>query len=202
MKKTTVPIEVQKQKKEVATKKYATLEKCTDIFYSRVKKIYDETDFMAMRCSHSWWIENNIVAPLEYFKERKGERGLYGEEELTKTFNLLLDITNLYNGKTRYQPNVISFCRMLDISTTTWNNWSFENNDRGELVRKITDYFKTILTQGMANGEINPVAGQFIGKTMLGMKESDGNNLNINIIGGELSVSDIMEQYKKQIAGD
>lgn len=62
----------------------------------------------------------------------------------------------------------------------------------------IQDYFKSMLLQGMAVGEINPVAGSFIGKTSLGMKEDSGQQINVNVIGNDISLEQILSDWEKR----
>lgn len=184
--------------KENKVARFDSFESCANHYRQIAKKVLEDTDFFELRCNHSWWIENNVLKPMEYFLDNKGHKIAYSPEDLKKALDLLVELTTLYNAKTRYQPTVITFCRFIGISTNTFNNWSCENNERGETIRLIQDYFKSILTQGMVTGELNPVAGAFIGKSTLGMKENDGNTTNINIIGGDvLGVEEIMNEYAK-----
>lgn len=88
---------------------------------------------------------------------------------------------------------------MLSVSTQTFNNWTYENNDKGEVARQIQDWFKSILVQGMLTGEYDSRAGAFLGKAVLGMKEDDGSQTNINIIGSDMKLEDILADYQKNL---
>ena len=79
----------------------------------------------------------------------------------------------------------------------TFNAYTYQNDDLGDTAMIIQDYFRASLMQTMINGNIHPAAGQFIGKAALGMREGDSSNLNINVIGSEVSLSDILSEYEK-----
>ena len=51
----------------------------------------------------------------------------------------------------------------------------------------------------MMTGEYNPVAGSFLGKATLGMKEQDNAQTNINIIGTDMKLEDILADYQKNL---
>lgn len=167
-------------------------------YLANVSQLVATTDFMALRSNPVLWINNNIVKQMDYFKERMARRDNYWDEnQLREAFEMLIDITNLLVDKVRYQPQIGDFCRIIGITQHTFNAWTNENNERGEQARYIQDYFKSMLLQAMATGDINPVAGSFIGKTTLGMKEDVGTQVNVNVIGSDLTLDQIMENYEK-----
>lgn len=183
------------KKKELQTIDFGTER---EKYIANVSRKVEQTDFMTLRSDSIWWINNNIVKVMDYYQERKGRRGTFDSaEQLGQAFDMLVEVTNIINSKVRYQPQIGDFCRILGITQQTFNNWLNENTDRGEQARLIQDYFKSMLLQGMANGVINPVAGSFIGKTTLGMKEDSGNNVNVNVIATDLSLDDILSDYAK-----
>lgn len=184
------------EKKELV---YSTYEQCEteylNTFYHDVSLI----DFDDIRCNKANYIESRFLTPLPYFIERKAHNKTATAEDLSKLMETLRKITLKLSENTRFQPTIFTFCKMLNISTQTFNNWSYENNDRGEMVRQIQDYFKSIIAQGMLTGEYNPVAGSFLGKATLGMKEQDTAQTNINIIGTDMKLEDILADYQKNL---
>lgn len=191
--KAKLPAELGKQKKELA---YKTFEDCEKEYVERVRDLYEETDFTMLRCNQSNYIENRFIKPFGYFVERK-YNNVFTPEELMKAYNLLNELTVMMSERTRFQPNIFTFCKFLGISHQTFTNWTYENNDKGEVARQIQDYFKSTIVQGMLTGEYNPVAGSFIGKATLGMKENDGSQTNINIVGTDMKLEDILADYQK-----
>lgn len=177
----------------------SNLKEDVDKIVKSVEDVCSNMRFNELRCNHSWWIENNVIKPVPYFLEKKKHCKAITEEDMAVALDLLKKITTIFNEQTRYQPSVVTYCRVLGISTSTFNNWSYENNDRGEMARKIQDYFKSILVQGMATGELNPVAGSFIGRTTLGMKENEGNQTNFNFFNVDKTVEDIFNEFSKNI---
>ena len=103
----------------------------------------------------------------------------------------------MFSEKTRYVPNIFTFCRLLGISSQTFSNWTYENTERGEMARIAQDYYRNLLTQTIYSGELHPASGAFIGKATLGMREFDGSTTNINIVSTEKSVADIMAELEK-----
>lgn len=172
-------------------------ELCKDEFINKATELCTSTDFILLRCNHSLFIENKLIKPLNYYICKKAHNVKFTEVDIENTMQIIDTITDIFSTKTRYQPTIITFCRLMNISTSTFNNWCLENNERGEAARIVQDYFKSTLSQSLITGEINPVAGSFIGKTTLGMKENDGNNTNINIIGSDIAFEDIMAEYEK-----
>ena len=167
-------------------------------FLADVSQKIADTDFATLRVGATWWINNNILRQMDYFRERLLRRDNYWDDnQLKEAFEMLIEITNMLNEKIRYQPQIGDFCRIIGVTQQTFNDWTFQNNERGEQARYIQDYFKSMLVQGMAVGEINPVAGSFIGKTTLGMKEEPSASVNINVLGADLSVEDILANYEK-----
>lgn len=176
---------------------YGTIDDCVVDYLKRVETLIDGTDWIDMRCNKSIWIENNIFTPMLYLREKKSKKFAIDENDMEKTLEVVLKITNMLAPYTRYTPTLVSYCRVLCVSTSTFDNWTLENSDKGEKAREIQDYFKGILLQGLTTGEYNPVAGSFIGKTTLGMKENDGSKTSINVIATEMSLDQIMKEYEK-----
>lgn len=188
-----LPEELKKQKKELV---YKSLEECANEYVERIRNLCDETDFTMIRCNQSNYIENLFIKPLGYFVERK-HSGNINPDEISKAYDLLNHITVILSEKTRFQPTIFTFCKLLGISYQTFNNWTYENNEKGEVARQIQDRFKSIIVQGMLTGEYHPIAASFVGKATLGMKENDGNQTNINIVGTDMKLEDILADYQK-----
>lgn len=188
-----LPEELKKQKKELV---YNSLEECANEYVERIRNLCDETDFTMIRCNQSNYIENLFISPLGYFAERK-RSGNINPDEILEAYNLLNHITIILSEKTRFQPTIFTFCKLLGISYQTFNNWTYENNEKGEVARQIQDRFKSIIVQGMLTGEYHPIAASFVGKATLGMKENDGNQTNINIVGTDMKLEDILADYQK-----
>lgn len=189
---------VKKKKTELTTFNFADESKK---YIEKVRGLVEETDFakVSSKCNTTWWINNNVIVQMDYFRERLARRDNYwNDNQLQEAFDMLLEITNILNEKSRYQPQIGDFCRIIGVTQSTFNQWTYENNERGEQARMIQDYFKSMLTQAMAVGEINPVAGSFIGKTTLGMKEDAGMQINVNVIGNDISLEDILADYEKK----
>ena len=136
---------------------------------------------------------------MQYFVERKGGNTSISAEDLMEAMDTLRQITLMLSESTRFQPTIYSLCKMLSVSTQTFNNWTYENNDKGEVARQIQDWFKSILVQGMLTGEYDSRAGAFLGKAVLGMKEDDGSQTNINIIGSDMKLEDSLADYQKNL---
>lgn len=196
-KKQKLPAELKKKPKSELTTFDFSVEK--QKYIDNVREIVENTDFLMLKCGTTWWINNNALLQMQYFKERLARRDNYWDEnQLQEAFEMLIEITNILNQKVRYQPQIGDFCRIIGITQSTFNQWTYENNDRGEQARMIQDYFKSMLLQGMAVGEINPVAGSFIGKTSLGMKEDSGQQINVNVIGNDISLEQILSDWEKR----
>lgn len=189
------PVEIKKN--EPVVLRYENYEPCEADFLKKTRKIVDETDFLDLRCNHSVWIENNAIAPLEYFVDRKRKGIDFQAVDLENALNLSAKIGTMFSEKTRYVPNIFTFCRLLGISSQTFSNWTYENTERGEMARIAQDYYRNLLTQTIYSGELHPASGAFIGKATLGMREFDGSTTNINIVSTEKSVADIMAELEK-----
>lgn len=189
------PVEIKKN--EPVVLRYENYETCEADFLKKTRKIVDETDFLDLRCNHSVWIENNAIAPLEYFADRKRKGIDFQAVDLENALNLSAKIGTMFSEKTRYVPNIFTFCRLLGISSQTFSNWTYENTERGEMARMAQDYYRNLLTQTIYSGELHPASGAFIGKATLGMREFDGSTTNINIVSTEKSVADIMAELEK-----
>lgn len=194
-----LPVELSKNKRELLDITYDNFDDFKQKYILNAKNICENTDFLELKCNKSIWVENNIMKPMEYYLQRKSHNVGFSEEDLSKTLTLVEELTNIVNERTRYQPTILTYCRMLCVSHTTFSKWIYENNERGEQARLIQDYFKSLLTQNLISDEIQPASGAFIGKTLLGMRENDGQNMNINIFGGDVSFEDIMAEYEKNI---
>lgn len=190
-----VPTEIKKPTPIVA--KYDEYKPCEDDFLEKIDDICAKTDFLDLRCNHSIWIENNAIAPLDYFIDRKKMGKEFSAEDLNNAIELSAKISQIFSAKTRYVPTIFTFCRLLGISSQTFNNWTYENTDRGEVARMAQDYFRNLLTQSIYTGELHPASGAFIGKATLGMREFDGSTTNINIVSTEKSVAEIMSELEK-----
>lgn len=185
------------QKLKEVPKVYETMEDCIAARLKSAKKLCESTDFLTLRCSAANYIENNVLGPLEYCEWKKTHKNPFTAQDLKDIFNLLLQITNVFNEKVRYEPTIATFCRLACLSMNTFNAYTYQNDDLGDMAMIIQDYFKASLMQTMINGNIHPAAGQFIGKAALGMREGDSSNLNINVISSEVSLSDILSEYEK-----
>lgn len=185
------------QKLKEVPKTYETLEDCIEARLKYAQSVYEDTDFLTLRCSAANYIENNVCEPLEYCVWKKSHKDPMTAQDLKDVFSLLIKITNAFNKKVRYEPTLATFCRLADISITTFNNYTYTVDELGETAQIIQDYFKGSLMQIMLNGNVHPAAGQFIGKALLGMREGDNSNLNINVIGSEVSLGDILAEYEK-----
>ena len=175
---------------------YSSRDECLEFQRAKILTHIMEIDFKDMYCNKAQWIESNLIQELQYFKETKSNNyNPINAEDLLKTFELLMQITSEINKKTAYCPTIMTFLKMLTISSSTFDRWLGEINEKGEAARQIQDYFKGLLAQGMLSGEYNPVAGSFIGKTTLGMRENDGNNLNVAIYAENMSVEEIIKEY-------
>nr|DAW95256.1 MAG TPA: DNA-packaging protein [Bacteriophage sp.] len=178
---------------------YNDLETCKTEYLDEIRREISEIDFDDLRCNKSNFIEGKIIKPMKYFVERKGGNTSISAEDLMGAMDTLRQITLMLSESTRFQPTIYSLCKMLSISTQTFNNWTYENNDKGEVARQIQDWFKSILVQGMLTGEYDSRAGAFLGKAVLGMKEDDGSQTNINIIGSDMKLEDILADYQKNL---
>lgn len=168
-------------------------------FLAKAQVIADETDFSNIRSNKSLWIENKVIEPLQYFVEQKAHQHTYTEDDLANVLDVVIRLCNIFGDKVRYQPTIYTYCRLLNVSTRAFYGWTVENDDRGTQARVVQDYFRSILTQGLMANDINPAAGAFVGKATLQMKESDTQQLNINVFNGDLSVEDIMQDYAKNL---
>lgn len=163
------------------------------------KEYYNATNFKEKRCNHSLLIERNVIKPLAYFTERRAHNIAVTAEDLDNALKLLIEITEIFNQSTRYQPTIFSFCRLISISSDVFNQWISSNDDRGNKCREIVDYFRLNLTQSMITGEINPKTGEFIGKSTLGMKDNENAPTNINIFGTDMTFEEIMADYERNM---
>lgn len=193
-KKPNLPKELEKKKSIIL---YDKLDDNIDEYKQAIAKFVEETDFTSIRTNTSNYIENTLITPLQYFTERRYRGYVVSDEDIDKSLQMVQNMVTIFSEKTRFQPTVYTFCKILGISSRTFDNWACENNERGEAIRRVQDYFKSILAQGMMTGEYNPVAGSFIGKATLGMKEQDASQTNINIIGTDMSLEDILADYSK-----
>lgn len=176
-----------------------TLTPCVNKLIRSAEKFVDEGEFDRISGNVSVYIENQIMRPFEYYKQRKAHSYAYQPEDLANMLNVLVETTNIINKKVRYTPTLLTYCRLLCISTSTFNTWTGLNDDKGEQARLVQDYFRSTLTQGMITNEINPAAGTFIGKSVLAMKDSEGQQTNINIIGDNRTVDEILADYEKNL---
>lgn len=193
-KKPNLPKELEKKKSVVV---YNNLGDNLQEYKQAIARFVEDTDFTMIRTNTSNYIENTVVKPIQYFVERVHRGYTVTDTDIDNVLGLVQEMVTSFSEKTRFQPTVFTFCKLMGVSSRTFENWSFENNERGEAVRRVQDYFKNILAQGMLTGEYNPVAGSFIGKSTLGMKEQDASQMNINIIGSDMSLEDIMADYQK-----
>ena len=190
-------IEEIKNKNQPIVPRYENYEPCEADFIEKIENICDNTDFLDLQCNHSVWIENNAIAPLEYFVDRKRKGIEFSDVDIENAITLTGKITQIFSKYTRYAPTIFTFCRLLGVSTQTFSNWTYENTPKGEAARIAQDHFRNIITQTMYSGELHPASGAFIGKATLGMREFDGSTTNINIVSTEKSVADILSDLEK-----
>lgn len=178
-------------------KVYETYEECEADRIKLAEEFLNKTDFSTLHGNPAVYVDNKLCKPLEYFVYGKSHGRFLSAEDLQNCFDLLLRISDNVNKVVRFDPTIASYCRMLGITMYTFNQYTYQKNPLGETALMIQDYFKGSLAQGMTNGFIHPAAGSYLGKAMLGMKEQDGQNININVIGGEMSLDDILAEYEK-----
>lgn len=186
-----------KKKPQPIVPRYENYCDCEADFIKKTEEIRDKTDFLDLRCNHSVWIENNAIAPLEYFVDRKRKGINFTAEDIENAIALSGKITQIFSEVTRYAPTIFTFCKLLGVSSQTFSNWTYENSPKGEAARMAQDHFRNLITQTMYSGELHPASGAFIGKATLGMREFDGTTTNINIVTTEKSVADIMADLEK-----
>ena len=187
---------VPRQKRELV---YNDFETCKKDYLDEIRREISTMDFDDLRCNKSNYIEGKLIKPMQYFVERKGGNTSVSAEDLSGAMDTLRQITLMLSESTRFQPTIYTLCKIVYISTQTFNNWTCENNEKGEMARQIQDYFRSILVQGMLTGEYDSRAGTFLGKATLGMKEDDGSQTNINIIGTDMRLEDILADYQKNL---
>lgn len=156
----------------------------------------NETDFEYYTGNTQMFVSNRVIQPLNYFKAKKGQR--IDVEDYEKAYDAFCDIINKVNEKMPFTPIKNTFCRFIGIDTDKYNMYCKENSDRGEFFRKVNDNLGENVLQGMIGNRIAPVTGIFICKSNFGMRDNDGNTVNIlNVNSEPKGLQEILEEYKK-----
>lgn len=98
-----------------------------------------------------------------------GNKG-YTKQELAIAFNIYVDMIQEINKHCKFPPNKGSFCQMLGISRTTYDNY-MEDPDKYEIMHIIDDYISTSLLTSAQLGELREISSIFTLKSGHGFVE-------------------------------
>lgn len=157
------------------------------------KKKIDEIEVDEFNGGLQLYISNEILKTCDYFMARKGQS--LEESDYIKGFTAFQELLNEINKKTAYTPTPITFAKFMGISWQTLKVHANQQNDRGEIVRKILDTFIESNFQNMYGNKINPLVGIFASKSLLGLRDNDNPNITVNVNTSPTSVESILKEY-------
>ena len=169
---------------------------CINESNNEAAKTLQNVDFDTINGSAATYITTNIIRPLKYFEERRGERRT--AEELKIAFQGFKILVSHINESCVYTPTLNTFCMYICCSTKTFRSMTYEESERGEIANEIKECIEESLLQNMLAGKTHPITSMFVAKANLGLRDNDNNNVNIlNINGNSRSVDDILAEFNK-----
>ena len=98
-------------------------------------------------------------------------RKSYTPEELAIAFKIYKDMIAKINEKVLFPPNKTSFCQLLGISTTTYNNYK-QDPDKAEIMQIIDDYILGNILTSAQIGQLEKITSIFVSKAQHGLVEA------------------------------
>lgn len=92
-------------------------------------------------------------------------------QELAIAFNIYVDMIDKINNYTKFPPNKGSFCQMLGISRSTYDNY-MQDVEKCEIMRIIDDYITTTILTSSQVGELREITSMFTLKSNHGFVET------------------------------
>lgn len=159
------------------------------------KNAIDNYDFDDGIGSGSAHIACDIIkTPLYYQLRKLCPLKAVDLDEGYKAFN---DICEYANQKTVFAPTLNTFCRFMNIATSTLKSIAQENNERGAIATMIIEHLGDRLMQNMLSGTTSPIPSMFVAKSNFNMKENDNATINIlNVNDTPRDIDDILKEFK------
>lgn len=169
---------------------------CLNEYNQKAASSLQNVDFDMLNGSVATFITTNIIKPLPYFEERRGERRTANELKMAfKGFKILV---SYINEKCVYTPTLNTFCMYICCSTKTFKSMTYEESERGEIANEIKECIEETLLQNMLSGKTHPITSMFVAKANMGMRDNDNANVNIlNVNGNSRSVDEILAEFNK-----
>lgn len=191
-KKATVPIVAD-------SKKYLAEVSLTDCLSASREFAVDclrDHDFQDDMGSAQTFISNVIIRPLDYFVAKRFQD--VNVEDVRFAFDTFTDIILELNQKILFIPLKQTFCRYINISTSTFDHKLNEQNEMGDLFRMINDRLTGDYMQNLIMGRIGANQGIFGAKAIFGLRDNDPPVTNIVQVNAETrGLADILAEYKK-----
>lgn len=93
-----------------------------------------------------------------------GINASYTPQELAIAFNYYIELMAEINKHTTMPPSKISFCQLLGISTTTYNNYMLDP-EKQEIMQMIDDYIASSVITSAQLGELKEISSMFVNKS-------------------------------------
>lgn len=156
----------------------------------------NEHDFNEDLGSTQTFISNVIIQPVDYFVATKFQK--INVEDVQIAWRTFQEIILELNRQILFVPLKQTFCRYINISTSTYNQKLDEQSDMGDLFRMINDSLTGDFIQNLISGRIGTNQGIFAAKALFGLRDNDPPVTNVVQVNAPTkSLAEILEDYNK-----
>lgn len=139
------------------------------------------------------FISNNVFVPCDYLIKRRHAE--LTSEDYVMGFTVFEKILEMVNQKTFFSATPLTFSKFMNVSSSTLKQHADQNNERGDIVRRILDYLTENHAQNMLSDKFNAVTGIFTAKSLFGLRDNENPNVNITINQSTQSLESILKEY-------
>lgn len=111
-------------------------------------------------------ITSRCVSPVDIVSKKT-----YTAEELAIAFQFYKEMIAKINEKVSFPPNKLTFCQLLGISSTTYNNYK-EDPEKAEIMQIIDDYILGNILTSAQVGQLEKITSIFTAKAQHGLVEA------------------------------
>jgi hypothetical protein len=139
----------------------------------------------------------NLIETLPYFAERRDKCREMDYKDFAKGYEYYLKVAMLINEKTKYIPTLPDYCKFVGLTVKKFNLKMQFKNELGDVFDMINNDLQGRTIQSIMLDDINNISGIFVAKATLGMRDTEQQVTNINILNTTRSIDDIMSDLEK-----
>ena len=128
----------------------------------------------------------------------------YSANELALCFDFYVECVSKLNELTTYAPKIEDFCRMVNISKKTFNNYQRNSSDENmrELCEKIQDYCTARAADGAFSGRLDRIYTIFHQKSSNNQRDNDPVQNNILIQNNTIMNDEMFKDLASKYSSD